>query len=51
MTFKVTYEDGKELKIEETNSYYLFEYLMENDMADDIVKIEVIPTRRMIICD
>lgn len=51
MTFKITYEDGKTLKVEETNSYYLFQYLLEKDMADDIVKIEVIPTRRMIICD
>lgn len=51
MTFKVTYENGKVLKIEEDNSYYLFQYLLENDIADDIVKIEVVPTRRMIICD
>lgn len=51
MTFKVTYEDGKVLKIEETNSYYLLEYLMENDLADDIINIEVVPTRLMIICE
>ena len=41
MTFEVIYENGNKRLFEVGGSYALLEYLLEHNIADDIVKIDL----------